>query len=144
MEASALVISSGRCHGPGRFHFGALVTVAHDRLVSPGGFPEVIDLLSWITGDSIMQHQVPLAMDAVASDLRAQHPWLNEVVVPEHVRGRESLEAWLTVAVARWGEWHAVVPNPACWGSHDPAEDMVALGRDPSTVIPVETPERDA
>lgn len=127
-----------------RFHFGALVTVAHDKLVAPGGFDEVIALLSWITGDKIMQHQVPLAMDAVTPDLLAQHPWLNDVVVPEYVRGPESLAAWFTVATARWGEWHEVAPNPACWGSHDPVQDFVALGRDPSTVIPVEAPEGDS
>lgn len=125
------------------FHFGALVTVAHDKLVALGGFDEVIVLLSWMTGDKIMQHQVPLAMDAVTPDLLAQHPWLNDVVVPEYVRGEESLKAWLAIATARWGEWHDVAPNPTCWGSHDPVEDFVALGRDPSTVIPVEAPERE-
>ena len=126
-----------------RFHFGTLVTVVHDKFVAPNGWDDVYAVLAWMVGEPVATHQVPLAVDAVRPDLLAQHPWLNDVTVPGHVRGPESLKAWFAIATARWGEWHDVAPNPACWGSHDPVEDMVALGRDPSTVIPVEMPGSD-
>ncbi len=121
-----------------RFHFGALVTVVTDTFVCPGGIGDLYEILNWMTGDNLMTHQLPLAADAVRPDLLGQHPWLSEVSVPEAVKDELSATVWLAGATARWGEWHDLTPSPAAWGSHDPIEDLVAMGADPSLVIQVE------
>lgn len=118
------------------FHFGALVTAATGRLVCSIG--DLYKVLNFMTGDSLMTHQLPAAAKAVKSDLYAQHPWLSDVVVPDTIHDQASCDAWLDPAIAQWGEWHELIPNPAAWGSHDPIEDFVNAGGDPAKVIVVE------
>lgn len=121
-----------------KFHLSALVSVSSGIFVCVGGVGDLYKFLNHMTGDNLMTHQLPLASGAVKPDLLAQHPWLADVTVPDGITDEASLAAWLVPAVERWGEWHEVTPNPAAWGSHDPIEDFVAMGADPSRIVIVD------
>jgi hypothetical protein len=54
-----------------RFHIGDLLSVTDGRLLSPNHVQGVIELLSHMTGDSLMTHQLPLAADAMEPELHS-------------------------------------------------------------------------
>src|SRR5262245_15740345 len=126
-------MSETRC-----FHLSVLVTATSGIFVCVGGIGDLYKLLDYMTGDSLMTHQLPLASEAVKPDLLAQHPWLAEIEGMDTVHDEATLTAWLAAVVPQYGEWHQCTPNPAAWGSHNPIEDYVAAGGDPSKMVIVE------
>lgn len=104
------------------YHLGDLLSVTTDRLLSPDHIHGVARLLTHMTGDTLMTHQLPLASDAMVPELLAQFPWLADVKPP---RGADSTDliAWLSRAVSVHGEHHVVQPAPHAWGDHDPMRD---------------------
>lgn len=122
------------------FHLGDILSITDGRLLSPNHITGVGLLLSHMCGEPIMTHQMPLAADAMLPHLLAQHEWLTGLGPP---KGADVLDmmAWLAWAVEEHGALHAVTAVPEAWGSHDPIEDWVNQGGDPSRVIQVEMPD---
>ena len=106
------------------FHIGDLLSIVQDKFVCPDGIAGLEAVLSYMTGDSIMTHQMVLAADAVKPDVLAQHPWLKDVTVPDSVKDEATGRAFLTLAAAEHGEWHELEPAPLSWGQHDPMADF--------------------
>ena len=119
---------------------GALLSVTGEKLMAR--MSEVGALLSFMVGEPVMSHQLPLAADAVKPDLLEQHPWLKDVEVPEELRGEEACLAWLAEAGERYGAFHEVTANPLAWGRHDPVADYRNAGGT-GEIIAVRMPETD-
>jgi hypothetical protein len=95
-----------------------------EKFVCLDGLPELADVLSHMTGDSIMTHQLPLAADAVKPDVLAQHQWLNGLTVPDTVTDEAAAKRFLAEVARIYGEWHELEPAPLSWGQHDPIQDF--------------------
>jgi hypothetical protein len=121
------------------FHLGDLLSITDGRLLSPTHVTGVGLLLSYMCGEPVMTHQLSLAAGAMEPQLLDQHEWLRGFGPPTGVDVPD-LIAWLDWAVKEHGEFHSVRPAPEAWGSHDPIEDWVNQGGDPSKVIAVELP----
>jgi hypothetical protein len=106
-----------------RFHIGDLLSITDGRLLSPDHIDGVARLLSHMTGDVIMTHQLPLACDAMQPELLLQHPWLKDFGPPEGA-DLPDLMAWLDWSAGEYGEYHEVQPAPHAWGTHDPIQDF--------------------
>lgn len=130
------------------FHLGDILTITHDRLVSPRHMDGVYDLLNWMTGDNLFTHQLPRACDECKPHLLAQHPDLAAIQVPdfEAIR-RDRVQAWVTEWLARqvalFGEYREVAPLAS--GDHtfiDPLTEL-AMNFPQVQVIGVVVPDED-
>ena len=59
-----------------QFELGDILSVTTGRLVSRRHVTALYDLMGFMTGENLMTHQLPRAMDACAPELIRQHPWL--------------------------------------------------------------------
>jgi hypothetical protein len=96
------------------FHVGDILSVTTERLVSPRHIDGVYDILNWMTGESLMTHQIPRATRECAPRLLEQHPQLADVEVPDDFGGIAGAVAdWLEVQVAWLGRELPVAPLAA-------------------------------
>lgn len=122
------------------FHIGDLLTAYTGMLLSPSGFDGTLKILSHLTGDEIMHHQVPAAIDAVHESLVRQHPWLADVTIPKF--DGETAKAWLEEVAVERGQQHPVTAVPQTWGQHDPIADLLDMNPN-ARVIGIAVPETD-
>lgn len=61
------------------FHIGDILSVTTGRLVSPTHMEGVYNILNFMTGDSLMTHQLGRAAGQCKPHLLTQHPQLEEV-----------------------------------------------------------------
>jgi hypothetical protein len=130
------------------FHLGDILSVTHDRLVSPRHMDGVYEICNWLTQDNLFTHQLPRVHDECKAALLLQLPDLNELA---KVSDDEAAilkksdprwwESWLDRQVERFGMYRDVQPIPQ--GIHeykDPiieAEELVGKDR----VIVIESPK---
>lgn len=93
-----------------KFHLGDILTITTGRLVAPGRIAAVHEFLDYMTGDTLMTHQLPRACDECAPELLRQHPHLADVPVPESFDDEAGVIAWLSEQVAAHGEYLDVAP----------------------------------
>lgn len=102
-----------------QFHLGDILSITHDRLVSPRHMDGVYDICNFLTADNLFTHQLPRVYGECKAHLLALHPELNALpmVSDEDAAKRQAVngqwwEQWLSEAVARFGESLAVTPIP--------------------------------
>ncbi len=100
------------------FHLGDILSITTGRLVSPRHIDGVYDILNWMTGDNLMTHQLPRACGECEGPLRAHHPDLAAIEVPDFPGGdMESVKRfyarWLAEQVTIYGETREVTPLAA-------------------------------
>lgn len=112
------------------------VLLSHDM----GG---VYRTLGFLTGDSLMTHQLPAACEAMRPVLLEQLPWLVNLVPPQETTTEELL-AWLDSAGVEYGAEFEVSAAPAdIWGEHDPVRDLIDMVGANKKVIAVVLPDAD-
>lgn len=132
------------------FHLGDILTITTGRLVSPRHIEGVYDILNWMTGDDLMTHQIPRAMDECAGPLLAQHPDLGAVRVPEGFGdgsegdAKQAVYEWLAEQVAVYGETREVAPLGAEDHTRIDPLDEFRIVAPHAQVIPVIVPEEEA
>ncbi|WPS85580.1 hypothetical protein SMD22_00540 (plasmid) [Brevibacillus halotolerans] len=99
-----------------KFHISDILTVTTGKMLSEGD----IELLNYMTGDSLFTHQLPRAVKECAPFLLEQHPQLKEVT-GEEVNGN-NWKAWLEEQVAKYGEYFDVHPLPK--GVHEEKDSL--------------------
>jgi hypothetical protein len=77
------------------FDLGTVLTVTTGRMLTDMG--SLYEILNFMTGESLMTHQLPRASEACEEPLLAQFPKLAEVQVPEKFTGDD-----LAQVVADW------------------------------------------
>jgi hypothetical protein len=123
------------------FHLGDVLSVTTGRLVSPRHIGGVYDILGWMTGESLMTHQLPRACDECAPRLLEQHPQLADVDVPDDFGDSgERVADWLETQVAWLGRELPVAPLAAGDHTHiDPLTELHAMAPN-AEVIVIEVP----
>lgn len=113
------------------FHIGDILSITDGRLVSPRHVGGIYDILGWMTGESLMTHQLPRAMNECSGNLRAQHPDLAAIQVPAGLGGEDAVLAWLSEQVAVHGETREVAPLPEGEHTHvDPIAEIKMMRPD--------------
>jgi hypothetical protein len=130
------------------FHIGTILTVTHDRLVSPDGVDGLYRILNHMTGESLMTHQLPRANDEAAPWLRVQFPDLAAVEIPADFGDGDDVYSrvmgWLDGVVTERGETRDVLPLPE--GDHtriDPLQELRMMRPD-MPIIAIAVPEEGA
>lgn len=95
-----------------RFHLGDLLSVTDGRLVSPDHIHGVCRILDFVTGEAHMTHQLPRGAKVVKPWLLEQHPWLEDIPVPDGLNSKDAVMSWLAPVTAKFGEFHEVEPMP--------------------------------
>ena len=122
------------------FHIGDILSVTTGCLVSPRHISGVYDILGFMSGEDLMSHQLPRVSDECEPFLKAQHPDLAEVVVPETVNSEETLLFWLAEQTAIYGVTRPVQPLAATdHTSIDPIAEIKMMRPD-MPIIGVELP----
>ena len=93
------------------FHLGDILSITTGRLVSPRHIDGVYDILNWMTGDNLMTHQLPRACGECEGPLRAQHPDLAEITVPDELDSEAKVLEWLGTITSRYSEKRCPLPR---------------------------------
>jgi hypothetical protein len=112
------------------FHIGDILSVTTGCLVSPRMVAGVHELLDWMTGEALMTHQLPRASRECEDNLRAQHPDLAAITVPDWTTIRRDqaetiVFGWVAEQVDRFGETREVTPLPP--EDHTPIDPITEL-----------------
>ncbi len=123
------------------FHLGDILSVTTGRLVSPRHIDGVYDILNWMTGDNLMTHQLPRACGECEGLLRAQHPDLIAIAIPEFGGDKDAVGRWLAEQVAIYGETREVAPLAAEDHTRiDPIAELRAINPD-AEIIAIVPPD---
>lgn len=118
------------------FPLADILSVTTERPLSRRHMDGLYDILGYMTGDSLMTHQLPRANDACKPVLLLQHPQLDGVVPPEGIDAPD-LMAWLANAEREYGETLPVQPL-AVWEHQNPIEELCDMvGPEKVFVVPV-------
>lgn len=120
-----------------RFHLGDVLSVTTGILVSPRRVAGVHELLDYLTGDTLMTHQLPRALEESRPDLLSQHPQLAGVTVPDDLDTEERVLVWLAGQVDRYGEELPVRPIPSTEHTRINPLDELAMNYPHLSVVPV-------
>lgn len=118
------------------FHLGDILSVTHDRLLSPRLIAGVYDILNFMTGDNLYTHQLPRACRECKPHLLQQHPQLAQIDASSVTA--ENWQAWLAEQVSAFGETLPVSPLPE--HAHefiDPVSELAEIVH-PSKIITVD------
>lgn len=124
------------------FHIGDILSVTAGALVSPRHMDGVYDILNWMTGDELFTHQLPRALNECEPHLKAQHPDLAAIPVPDfssvpRTDVEAAVKAWVNEQVARFGETREVAPMSASEHTRINPLDELAMNYPHVQVIPV-------
>jgi hypothetical protein len=105
------------------FDLGDILSVTHDRLVSPRHIEGVYDILNFMTGDNLYTHQLPRAGRECKPVLLLQHPVLKEIDI-EGVNA----ENWRATMGALYAKYGKTLPVEPCGpGVHEQIDPMSEL-----------------
>ena len=96
--------------GTKKFHIGDVISAATGRLVSTRHIGGVYDILGFMSGESLMTHQLPRVAREAEPSLRSQHPELCAVEVPAGLDSEGKVLAWLATLYPRFGVEVEVAP----------------------------------
>lgn len=123
------------------FDLGDILSITDGALVSPRHIGGVYDILGYMTGESLMTHQLPRCARECRPHLLRQHPQLDGVGLPEVVERTEgAIMAWLDSVKSIYGETLPVEPlGPGDHEYRDPiAEADQMMGNRPVIVVHTE------
>lgn len=98
------------------FDIGDVLSITTGMLLSRKHMGGIYEILNWMTGDDLMTHQLPRAMDECQEPLQAQFPQLAGIETPTFTEGasRDELELELIVYLdamsAKYGATFPVAP----------------------------------
>src|SRR5260370_296144 len=90
------------------FPLAVVLTALTGRLLCPIG--DLYGVLDYMTGESLMTHQLPRASEECKDPILIQHPGLADVTVPDGLDSYEKVAEWLAPLEARYGSTVALAP----------------------------------
>lgn len=105
------------------FHIGDILSITTDRLLSLDHIGGVYNILNWMTGESLMTHQLPRASRECEAFLISQHPDL-VIDVPTITCEAEAI-TFLASLYPTLGEFRPVKPLPI--GDHTHIDPITEL-----------------
>lgn len=125
------------------FSLGTVLSVTTGRLVAPGGIDDIYEILNFLTGETLVTHQIPraihtcqpylqvkfplLAKDHLESDLDDLNARLAIADSPE-----TTVQEWVASLIERFGpsiNLHPLPPN--LWQRRDPVEETISMREAP-------------
>jgi hypothetical protein len=94
------------------FHIGDVLSITDGKLVSPDHIGGVYNILNWMTGESLMTHQLPRVSLECKPYLAEQFPELAKVVVPAGINSEAAALAYLETLYEHFGTHVEVAPLP--------------------------------
>lgn len=91
-------------------------------------------VLNYLTGDNLLTHQLLLAAPVMRPLMVQEHPWLDDLTVPED-RDLAVLKEWVAGIEAEHGKELELTAHPEAWGKHDPIEDLYTIKPDAKVVV---------
>jgi len=111
------------------FHLGDILSITKRWVVSPRGSFGVLDVLSYMTGDTVWVHQVPRIGEECLPELERQHPDLDIIESPRGLQTNEEIAAWIGPILVKYGEYRRVLPlHPDQHTSIDGVEELISWG----------------
>ncbi len=108
------------------FDLGDVLSVTTGKLVSPRHIGGVYDVLGFMTGETLMTHQLPRACDQAKPEVLRQHPDL-DIEVPSGLNSEEEVLGWLATAKAVYGATRTLTPLDPPPAPRDPIEEACDL-----------------
>jgi hypothetical protein len=124
------------------FDLGDVLSISTGCLCSQRHIAGVYDILDYMTGESLMTHQLPRAAVACAPAIIAQHPGLASVTVPEWDRAgdvKAQVHAWVERMKIEHGDQLPIAPLSE-WHHINPLQELVELTERPDRIVVVEVP----
>lgn len=121
------------------FALADILSVTTGKLLSHRHIDGVYDILNYMTGESLMTHQLPRAAEACRPSLIAQHPDLDGLD-PSSDLDRDNLYGWLLDVERQYGQERPVSPVPAGdWQRQDALVELIDMvGADKVILVVVE------
>jgi hypothetical protein len=132
-----------------RFPVGDILSVMTGTLVARDGVGAMYRLCDYMTGDTLMTHQLPRAADEAAPSLRKQFPDLAAIDIPDWSDVPRDdraavVFAWLDRVEAEHGASREVRPLAAEDHTHIDPLDELAMVAPHLTVLPITRPKPPA
>lgn len=89
-----------------KYHLGDILSITHDKLVSPRHMDGIYDILNYMTMDNLYTHQLPSACRITKPILHKQLPFLKDI--DSSSVGWNNWKQWLDEQVSKYGEMHDV------------------------------------
>lgn len=111
------------------FHIAAILTIIDGKMIVP--MDEIYEILDWMTGESLMTHQLPRASRECEDTLKQAFPDLAEIKVPEGLKTWEKVSAYRESLAPVYGT-HRDVPklDPLDHTTIDPIQELKMLRPD--------------
>lgn len=90
------------------FHIGDIISGYTGVLMTHNGIGAMYELYNFLTGESLMTHQLPRVGRELKPLIAHQLPFLRSVDVSEV--NTENWQEWLALYVNKFGEYHSLVP----------------------------------
>lgn len=129
------------------FHFGDILSVTTDYLLSPRKIGGVYDILNFLTGDNLFTHQLGRAAERAKPYLLGEYPEPLVILTGLTHEAKRSLgeewgsrcENWLIGLCSKHGDGMEIAPMPAGqWLRIDPLKELSAMVGE-ERIIPVIT-----
>ena len=122
-----------------QFHIGDVMTVVHQKFLSPSGWDGLYAILRYLTGEPVYTHQVNRVLDECQVVMRQRYPQFVMVSVAG-VNDETSHRKWLAEVIAEHGEFVDVSPLPPnTVESIDPLSELAARMH-PDRIVQVSLP----
>lgn len=109
-----------------QFHISDVLTVTTGKLVSTRNMKGVYEILNFMTGDNLLTHQLPRAIEECKPFLLSQFPQIVEVTGDE-VTG-DNWKEWLEQQIDKFGMCFDVEPIPSGKHKHiDPIDELIQM-----------------
>lgn len=114
------------------FPLGSVLSVTTGRFLADD-LDQVYDILNFLTGDSLITHQLPRAIRTAQPYVLIQYPGLRGVEPPQDASSGEVF-LWLAETKKRFGVALPVAPlPPGVWEHLHPLEELALIRRRPRT-----------
>ena len=116
------------------FNLGTVLTITSGIVLCP--VDEIYEILNYMTGDNLMTHSLPRAMDICQEPLLEQFSELRGIKVPE-MTGQEECSKWLDSISDKYGRVFVVSPlKEGVYKYVDPIEELVDMaGADKMIIV---------
>lgn len=118
------------------FHIGDILSVVTGKLLSPRKMEGVYDILNFMTGDSIVTHAIPRAIDEMREPILDQHPQLASLDMSTFDVKR--IQEWLNEQKSIYGEFLELAPAPSDHLAINPEDEPILKNAE---VINVQVPK---
>lgn len=105
------------------FPLDEILTVTTGRLVARRHMAAVYEILNFLTGDDLMTHQLPRALDACLPAVLGQHPDLADIPAVSVPADTEHIWPWVEAMEARYGKTRPLAPIKG-WLHQNPIAEL--------------------